>query len=468
MAKYKFPDQFLWGSAFSEPQTEGASLEDGKAPSNWDHWFQIEKYRFFNQTPCLNDFYHRYPEDIKIARDLNFNSLRTSIQWTRLIPDGKNINPKGVEFYNNVINEMLKNKIKPIINLFHFDMPFWAQLKGGWVSREVVDAFVFYAKTCFELFGDRVEMFTTFNEPIVVIEGGYWHDWHYPNEINMQKGMQAQWNTVIAHLKAVREYRKLKLSGQIGCILNILPSIPRSQHPADLAAAKWHDLFATKCFLDPMVNQSYPYELKDLAQQYNFMWEILPEDEALIKDPNLKIDFLGMNYYQPARVKCVDFVPNFKNGAITPHYFYEDYAMPGRRMNQYRGWEIFPKAIYLALMNLKNNYGNIPVYISENGMGVENEERFIKNGVIQDDYRVEFVKEHLAWLNKAIQEGSNCFGYHSWAYIDNWSWMNTYKNRYGFVQLDLNNNSKRILKKSADFIKQVASTNEVEFDHELI
>ncbi|WP_338964958.1 MULTISPECIES: family 1 glycosylhydrolase [unclassified Spiroplasma] len=112
--------------------------------SNWDYWFKIEKYRFFNQQPCLNDFYHRYPEDIKIAKELNFNSLRTSIQWTRLIPDGKTINPKGVTFYNNVINEMLKNNIKPIINLFHFDMPHWAQEKGGWLSREVVDAFAIF------------------------------------------------------------------------------------------------------------------------------------------------------------------------------------------------------------------------------------------------------------------------------------------------------------------------------------
>lgn len=131
MRQYKFEKNFLWGSSFSGPQTESAFFEDGKSASNWDYWFKIEKYRFFNQQPCLNDFYHRYPEDIKIAKQLNFNSLQTSIQWTRLIPDGKTVNPKGVEFYNSVINEMLKNNIKPIINLFNFDMPHWAQEKGG-------------------------------------------------------------------------------------------------------------------------------------------------------------------------------------------------------------------------------------------------------------------------------------------------------------------------------------------------
>ncbi len=363
---------------------------------------------------------------------------------------------------------MLKNNIKPIINLFHFDMPYWAQQKGGWLSREVVDAFVFYAKTCFELFGDRVEMFTTFNEPIVVIEGSYWYDWHFPNEVNMQHGMQAQWNSLIAHLKAVKVYRQLKLKGEIGCILSISPSIPRSQNKADLEAAKWHDLFTINCFLDPMVKNTYPQELKEVAKKYNFMWQIVDGDEELIQDENLKIDFLGVNFYQPARVKGIDFIPDFTNGAITPHYFYQPYEMPGRRINPYRGWEIFPKAIYITLMNLKEHYNNIPVYISENGMGVENEERFLEQGIINDQYRIDFVKEHLAWVHQAIKDGSNCFGYHSWAYIDNWSWMNAYKNRYGFVQLDLTNNGKKVLKKSAEFIAKTAKTGVFEYEAELI
>ncbi|AGM24659.1 glycoside hydrolase family 1 protein [Spiroplasma chrysopicola] len=468
MLKFDFKKNFLWGSAFSGPQTEGAFFEDGKSSSNWDYWFKKEKYRFFNEQPCRNDFYHRYEEDILIAKKLNFNSLRTSIQWSRLIPDGKTINPKGIEFYNNVINTMLANNIKPIINLFHFDMPTWAQEVGGWLSLAVVDAFTFFAKTCFELFGDRVEMFTTFNEPIVVVEGSYWYDWHIPNEISMQDGMQAQWNLLIAHLRAVKAYRELKLGGQIGCLLNISPSIPRSKNPADQEAAYYHDLFTLNCFLDPMVKNTYPEDLIKLAKKHNFMWTINSGDEDLIANETLRVDFLGLNYYQPARVKCLDYLPNFANGAITPHYFYQPYDMPGRKINPYRGWEIFPKGIYLALMNLKNNYNNIPVYISENGMGVENEERFIKDGVIDDQYRINFVKEHLAWMQKAISEGANCFGYHTWAYIDNWSWMNAYKNRYGFVQLDLNNNGQRVLKKSAEFIQTTIVNQAIDYDEELI
>ncbi len=217
-----------------------------------------------------------------------------------------------------------------------------------------------------------------------------------------------------------------------------------------------------------MVKNVYPQELKEVAKKYNFMWQIADGDEELIQDENLKIDFLRVNFYQPARVKGVDFILDFTNGAITTHYFYQPYEMLGRRINSYRGWEIFPKEIYITLMNLKEHYNNIPVYISENGMGVENEERFLEHGIINDQYRIDFTKEHLVWVHQTIKEGSNCFSYHSWAYINNWSWMNAYKNRYGFVKLDLTNNGKRVLKKSANFITETAKTGIFEYETELI
>lgn len=178
--KYQFPKQFLWGSAFSGPQTEGAFFVDAKAATIWDHWIKINKHRFYETNNVKNDFYYHYKSDIKIAADLKFNSLRTSIQWARLIPDGVNVNQKAVDFYNNFINEMIANNIEPIMNLHHFDMPLWAQQIGGWENREVVEKFAFYEKTCFTLFADRVKKWSTFNEPIVTVEGGYLYDWHYP------------------------------------------------------------------------------------------------------------------------------------------------------------------------------------------------------------------------------------------------------------------------------------------------
>ena len=173
---------------------------------------------------------------------------------------------------------------------------------------------------------------------------------------------------------------------------------------------------------------------------------------------NNTIDFLGVNYYQPRRVKAREVEFDNKNGWMPDKYF-ENYEMPGRRMNPYRGWEIYPQCMYDIAINIRDNYNNIPWYISENGMGVEGEERYINNeGIIEDDYRIEFFEEHLQYLHKGIVEGSNCFGFHSWTPIDCWSWSNAYKNRYGYIAVDLPTQIKTI-KKSGRWIKEVSQNN---------
>ena len=235
--KIKFPEDFKWGSSFSGPQTEGAAFEDGKSPTIWDEWFRINKSRFYEQNFVKNNFYHNYKEDIKLAKQANFNSLRTSIQWSRLIPDGKTINQKAVDFYRNVFSEMKKQKQTVSVNLFHFDTPLWAQKLGGFENREIVDKYVFYAKTCFKLFNDLVDIWYTFNEPIVTVECGYLYDYHYPNILSFKKANLVYWNILIAHFKAVAEFRKIKSKSKIGIILNITPAIPRSQNKEDLDAA---------------------------------------------------------------------------------------------------------------------------------------------------------------------------------------------------------------------------------------
>ncbi len=169
------------------------------------------------------------------------------------------------------------------------------------------------------------------------------------------------------------------------------------------------------------------------------------------------MEYLGVNYYQPIRVKAKENMPN-PYGVFTPNWFYDEYIMPGRRMNPYRGWEIYERGIYDIMINLRDNYGNIGSFISENGMGVEGEERFIKDGIIQDDYRIEFIKEHLKWLHKAIEEGCNVKGYHLWTFMDNWSFLNAYKNRYGLVSVDLKT-QKRTIKKSGYWYKELSENN---------
>jgi 6-phospho-beta-glucosidase len=329
------------------------------------------------------------------------------------------------------------------------------QEKGGWESREVVDAFSRYAQICFELFGDRVHHWFTFNEPIVPVEGGYLYDFHYPNVVDFKRAATVAYNTVLAHASAVRAFRAGHHPGEIGIVLNLTPSYPRSQHPADVKAAHYADLLFNRSFLDPVLRGEYPADLVALLKEHNQLPACQPEDIALIAEG--KIDLLGINYYQPRRVKCRESAVN-PDSPFMPEWLFDYYDMPGRKMNPYRGWEIYEPGIYDILTNLRINYGNPRCFISENGMGVENEQRFIENGQINDSYRINFVRDHLIWLHKGISEGSNCLGYHMWTFIDNWSWCNAYKNRYGFVQLDLDT-QQRTVKKSGEWFAATSENN---------
>lgn len=461
-----FPLNFLWGAACSATQTEGASLEHGKGKNIWDYWYEINPEKFFNNIGPKNtsNFYNMYKEDIKRMKEIGFNSFRTSISWSRLIPDGRGeINQEAVNFYNDVFDEFINQGITPIICLFHFDMPLAMQNIGGWENIEVVEAFAEYAEQCFKLFGDKIKYWTTFNEPIVPVECGYLYEFHYPCVVDMKRAVQVAYNTAIANAKAIEKYKRLKQDGKIGIILNLTPSYPRdNENPEDLKAANIADLLFNRSFLDPAVKGKYPEKLISLIKENDLTPVISEMDENILL--NNKVDFLGVNYYQPRRVKAPSKVWD-SNKPLMPEAFFDYYQWPERKMNKYRGWEIYEKGIYDIAMNLKNNYGNIPWYVSENGMGVQEEERFINNeGIIVDDYRIEFIKEHLIWLHKGISEGSNCFGYHLWTFMDNWSWLNGYKNRYGFFRVDIENNFKRSIKKSGLWFKKVAELNCLEID----
>ncbi len=457
-----FPKNFRWGSATSAEQSEPSNIASrgGKSTTIWEQQYIENSGRFFDLEFSQNNFYEKYKSDLKIAKDLNFNSLRTSISWARLIPNGVDTNEKAVEFYRDVFKTMKENGLEVFVGLYHFDMPLWAQEKGGWTSREVVDKFAHYSKIAFEKFGDLVDRWATFNEPVVYVEGQYWYDFHYPNKVDFKEGIKAAWLLNVAHAKVIKEFRKKDLNSKIGTILNITPASPRSNNPADLKAAKYAELFQWRLFTEPMLGNGFPNELIDLLNLKK-LWIsdfITKEDEDLFASTN--VDFVGINYYSPLRVKSLDYVADFSSdSAVTPHtHFYNVYEMPGRRMNPYRGWEIHPKSIYKMLKTIKEEYNNIPVYISENGMGVQDEEKYREKGIIQDKYRIDFITEHLYWVHKAIEEGVNCFGYHMWTYIDNWSWMNAYKNRYGFIELDLKTNERKE-KLSASWIRKVIKNN---------
>lgn len=457
-----FPNDFWWGAATSGPQSEGRFHK--KHANVFDYHYEIEPSAFYDQVgpDVASNFYNDYENDLKLMKAVGMNSLRTSIQWSRLIDDleTNTVDPAAVDFYNRVIDTMLELGLIPIMNLHHFDLPVELYQKyGGWESKKVVDLYVGFAAKCFELFGDRVKYWTTHNEPMVVVEGQYLFQFHYPNIVDGKKAVQVAYNLNLASAKAIKKFKELGLpakGAQIGTVLNLTPTYAASDAPGDQEAARIAELWNNKLFLEPAIFGHFPAELEELLTHDGVLWDTNEEEKTIFKENT--IDFLGVNYYHPNRVKAPDVAPD-SVGAWMPDRYYDAYEMPGRRVNLDRGWEIYPQALYDIALNIKENYRNIPWYVSENGMGVSNEDRFINDGgVIEDDYRIEFVKEHLTWLHKGIEAGSNCFGYHMWTPIDCWSWLNAYKNRYGFISNNIHTQVKTI-KKSGYWFKTVAQQN---------
>lgn len=454
----KFPDNFLWGSSTSGPQSEGTVEGDGKGLSIWDYWYQIEPYKFHNQIGPFkaSTFYKNYKEDITLLRQTGHNAFRTSIQWSRLFSNGTgDINQTAVDFYTDMFKCIKEQGIHLIINLYHFDMPLALQEIGGWENRATVEAYEKYARICFKLFGEYVDSWTTFNEPIVHVECGYLYQYHYPCKVDSKAAVQVAYHTQLASSLAVKAAHEFDANNKIGIILNLTPAYSRSDNKYDQEAAEIAELFQAKSFLDPSVKGTYPEKLVEIIKQHDLMPDYQEGDLAIIRDHT--VDFLGVNYYQPLRVAAPKYLPN-STAPFTPEYYYDNYQMPGRKMNPHRGWEIYEQGIYDIAMNIKNNYNNIPWILTENGMGVEGEEKFRVNGQIQDDYRIEYYKGHLTYLHKAIQEGVNCKGYLVWTFIDCWSWLNAYKNRYGLVELNLETDE-RIIKKSGEWFKKLSDNN---------
>lgn len=448
----------------SGPQTEGAWNIDGRLRSYWDMYSDNEINMFHNNVGSYvgNDMYHHYEEDIKLLKSLNFKSFRTSIQWTRLIDQDGNINPKGAKWYHKLIDCAHENGLEIFINMYHFDMPECLLKRGGWENREVVEAYVNYVTKAMLEFGFKVKYWFTFNEPCVEPEKEYLDGIWYPYIKNFKKSIQVQYHITLAHCLAVSAFRKLQKKGKlidgakIGIINNFSPSYTK-ENPTekDLEAVRMTDGLHNRWWLDIAAHGHLPNDVLDTIEN---RWQIeiytrAGDKEILSKG---KVDWLGFNYYKPRRVQAPDLEFD-KNGmpCISKPYIWSE-----RKMNNYRGWEIYPKGIYDFGMKIKNECPDLPFFISENGMGAEKEDVFCdEKGVIQDDYRIEFIKDHLNWVAKAIEDGANCLGYHYWGAIDNWSWINAFKNRYGFIKVCLDDNYRRVEKKSASWIKEVARTN---------
>ncbi|MFC0272629.1 glycoside hydrolase family 1 protein [Metabacillus herbersteinensis] len=462
------PDDFIIGAAASAWQTEGWSGKKDLQDSYLDLWYKNNHHVWHNGygPTVATDFYNRYKEDIRLMKEIGLTHFRTSINWSRFLLDYENVvvDEEYASYINNVINELIENGIEPMICLEHYEVP--ANLfeeYGGWGSKHVVELFVKYAEKVLDRFGDRVINWFTFNEPIVLQTRVYLDAIRYPFEQNTKKWMQWNYNKALATAKVVQLFKekgyKEKYGSKIGVILNPEVTYARSTAEHDLDAARIYDLFFNRIFLDPSIKGEYPRELFDLMNTHNIMFESTEEELQTIKENT--VDLVGLNLYFPHRVKSRSTAWN-ENTPFHPSYYYEMFELPGRKMNPHRGWEIYPPIMFDIAMRMKNEYGNIEWFIAENGMGVENEYLF-KNeeNTIQDDYRIEFIGEHLKWLLKAVEKGANCKGYMVWAFTDNVSPMNAFKNRYGLVEINLEEGRNRKLKKSAYWYKDLIESKKL-------
>lgn len=459
---------FLWGAATSAYQIEGAYLEDGKGVSIWDVFSHIPGNTLDGSNGDIGaDSYHRYKEDINLMKEMKLKSYRFSIAWTRILPNGKGeINKKGIEYYNNVINELLKNKIVPFITLYHWDLPQKLQDKGGWESNEISDEFLEFARICFEAFGDRVKHWITFNEPIIFSRLGYIDGLHPPKVYNEERFLRVTHNINLSHYKAVKQYRKLIkegkiLSGEIG-ITNVLePALAASDKPEDIKASNIYEGFWTYWFYDPILKGEYPEEILKIYKEKGYNIDYLKFDNEILQDG--KSDFIGINYYQPSYIaanplenpvgKAIMNTKGIKGSQ-------KESGEPGlykkvfKKELNYTDWDwlIHPEGLYIGMTRIKERYGDIPIYITENGMGAFDK---LENDTIQDDYRIDYLREHIKICKKAIQDGIKLKGYFAWSFIDLLSWLNDYKKRYGFVYIDRENNLRRIKKNSFYWYKKV-------------
>ena len=467
----KLPEDFFFGAAFSGPQTEGAYRLDGRLPNVWDLWSDERIGDFYNRVGSYvgNDFYHRYEEDICLLKELGLSSFRTSIQWSRLIDAEGHINEKGAAFYHRMFAFAKQQGMEVFVNLYHFDMPAWLFKRGGWENRETVEAYANYAGLAFREFADEIRYWFTFNEPIVEPEQRYKEGLWYPFVKDMRRAAAVQYHISLAHSLAVERFRSLQDRGviagdvKIGLINNFAPPYTREDpSPADLEALRMEDGFWNRWWLDLVAEGRLPQDVLDTLAEYGAAVPFRRGDTEIFSLG--KVDWLGFNYYQPRRVQA----PSTPRNEHTSFVFSEPYIWPGRKMNESRGWEIFPKGIYDFGLKLKKEYPSRCFFISENGIGIQDEGQFRgADGRIADDYRKEFVNDHLWWVAKAIEEGANCKGYHYWAVIDNWSWSNAFKNRYGFIEVMLDHNYDRRKKQSADWLMEVSRTRMVEDPKEI-
>ena len=417
----RFPAGFLWGAATSAYQIEGSPLADGAGPSIWHRFAHTPGRTTHGETgDVAADHYHRWAEDVQLMRELGLGAYRFSISWSRILPLGTGqVNRAGLAFYDRLVDALLAAGIQPMATLYHWDLPAALDDRGGWLNPDIAEWFAEYTTVVTRALDDRVAMWTTLNEPWVVADGGYLFGALAPGHRNIFEAPIASHNLLRAHGRAVQAYRAAG-HHDIGLVVNLEPKYAASDAPEDLAAAERANAYMNRYYLDPAFLGRYPDELHEV---FGEAWrDSSASDMELIRQ---RIDFIGVNYYTRG---VASHAPD---------------ALPVRtcRVRQAQhahtetGWEVYPAALTRVLCWVKERYGDIPMYVTENGAAFYDPPQPI-DGRVDDPLRIWYLREHLLAAREAMRQGVDLRGYFVWSLIDNYEWTLGFSKRFGIVHVN--------------------------------
>lgn len=448
----KFKDDFVWGVATASYQIEGGAYSDEKGLNIWDIFTkEKDKVVNFENGDVACDHFSKCKEDIKLMKELGIKAYRFSLSWARILPKGTGeVNQKGIDFYNNIIDELLANDIMPYITLYHWDLPYELHKKGAWLNSDCVEWFSEYSKVVAESFSDRVENFFTMNEPQIFIGLGYMNGLHAPGyKVSPEDGFQMAHNTLKAHGASVIALRKYaKKSIKVSIAPTSLFHYPSTDSKEDIEAARLATMgladnpveFAMNVtwWSDPIFFGKYPED--GLKKYAKYLPEITEEDMKLINQP---LDYLGQNMYNGSEVRMG------KDGK--PEFVEREQGNPVTALK----WPITPKTLYWGPKFLYERY-NIPIMITENGLACNDVVSL--DGKVHDSNRIDFLHRYLKEFKKAHEDGVDVIGYLSWSFMDNFEWHSGYSERFGLVYVDYQT-LERIPKDSAYWYKEVINSN---------
>ncbi|MGP2439250.1 GH1 family beta-glucosidase [Streptomyces sp. JW3] len=422
------PHDFLWGTATSAYQIEGAVAEDGRSPSIWDTFAHTPgKIAGDDHGDTACDHYHRWREDIALMRRLGTNAYRLSIAWPRVLPGGAGeVNAKGLAFYDELTDALLEAGITPSVTLYHWDLPQVLQDRGGWPERSTAEHFAAYAAVVAERLGDRVTHWTTLNEPLCSAWIGHLEGAMAPGWTDLTAAVRASYHLLLAHGLGMQAIRATAPGAQVGIVNNLSTIHAATSAEEDLAAARRMDGHTNRWWLDPVHGRGFPADMREL---YGVD---LPERDGDLALIGAGLDWLGLNYYFPQTVAADPAAP--APYVRTVHRA----GVPRTGMD----WEIDASGIEDLLLRLTHDYGARRLYVTENGSAFPDTVR--PDGTVEDPERAEYLAAHIAACAAAARKGAPLAGYFAWSLLDNFEWAYGYDKRFGLVHVDYRTQARTI------------------------